>query len=573
MLQDCTEIASSSVEAINGVTLNDNAPSHATNVTRLIVGTSSGFAKGAYVINSNATQSHIEALLDNGADIINMSFSSINYDTRYNYYARLCDHYVLYNNVVIIASACNNDPDYHRIFAPAISYNVIAVGTYHLGGDTYTSDISDDKMTEACGYDNVGYAEKPDIIVPGGSTSYASPILTSCISLMFQLKPSLNIYPQAVKAIVLASAHHKVLPARESDGTETMHDGITEHQGAGAFNLWSMISIVCQGTYGVRTMSSGTTQNSIRFVQPYYGAESMNVSLTWLVTTDTTGNDAYANDEILEISNNHNLDMYVYRNTSQIGVSNLANSSTEMVYVDLTSRSNYEIRVQRGTDVNNIDIKYGYAYSTDNSYITPITKEGIYRIKNYEDGRYMTLDISNNEIKLEDYSNSNSQYWIINQNFAYQISSAYEQTPGIINRGSSFGTGNKAILGTSYLNFSILEWEDNSIELGNYGFSEIYTYIGGNRFVLSYFDDYVTMSSMENSSEKKYWLLEKVNYKKGDVNIDGEFTEEDINLISSYLNDSVVFNNMQSFLADVDDNGVIDTSDATAIESLIDKLY
>lgn len=81
------------------------------------------------------------------------------------------------------------------------------------------------------------------------------------------------------------------------------------------------------------------------------------------------------------------------------------------------------------------------------------------------------------------------------------------------------------------------------------------------------------MSALASSSDTRFWLLEKVNYQKGDVDMDGEFTQDDIDLISSYINESVTFNNMQSFLADVDDNGVINISDAKAIESLIDKLY
>lgn len=491
---------------------------------------------------------------------------------RYNYYARLYDHYVLYSNVIIVASACNTDLTYHRIFAPAISYNVIAVGTYHLGNGTYTSDTSDDKMTQECGFENEGYAEKPDVVVPGRATSYATPILASCISLLLQLKPSLGLYPQAVKAIVLASCHHKVLPANDGEPIETMYDGITEHQGAGAFNLWSMVSIVCQGTYGVGTVTNGTTQNSIRFVQPYYGANCMNISLTWLVTTDLE-NKAYTNDEILTIANEHNLDLFLYRNNSQIGVSTLSNSSTEMVYVDLTSRNNYEIRIQRGTEVNNTDIKYGYAYSTNNTYIKPITKEGIYRIKSLEDGRYMTLDPTSKEIKLQDYTNSNTQYWIIKEDNAFQVSSAYESTSGIINRGNAIGTDNKAILGTSTLNFSIFDWEDD-IESGSLGAVEFYTYIsGGNRYNISFVDNYVTLSTLVSSSEKRFWMLERVNYQKGDVNIDGEFTETDILMMSAYLSGSLAFNNMQKFLADVNNDGIISISDSTELEKLIDMLY
>lgn len=553
---------------------NEDVDGHATRVCRLIAGQDIGFAKGVSIVSSDISKSTIEEMLDPqyNVTIINASCSIGEYT--YGSTCKWYDHIVSKHNVTIVASACNND-DGFKLYAPGLCYNTIMVGAYYLGTDSddtpiYNEELNDDRVTPITGYVNTGSAEKPDVMMPGTYTSHATPILTGCIALILQLKPSLAAYPQAIKAIVLASCHRKVLPAREGED-ESIYDGITEHQGAGAPDIWSMMAIVCQGTYGVGIIDSSTTQKTIRFTQPSYGATNMNISLTWLKNNSYEEGESHTNSSLLDEGENVNLNMYVYRNGSLLKSSTLSNSSTEMTYFTLNSSYlDYEVRINKISTTTE-DVRYGFAYSTDNMLMTEETNEGVYRLKNLETDTYLTLDASTGELKHQSYADSSIQEWIVRQSAGCQISSAYGNTQGIINRSSTaLNTNNyKAVIGNNTLNFSMLKWYNNPT-LGNKGGVVLYSYIVGTQIFLDYYSNYVTFSSgTSNSTDSKIWMLEKVNYVRGDTNADGSYNAKDATLIQKYLSNTETLNNLQLFLADANYDGSVTIQDSTYIQKQI----
>ncbi len=549
---------------------------HATKVVRVIAGSNSGFSKGASVVCSYATKQGVEELLNPNYNVavINTSYSIGSFDNASD--CRWYDHIISQHSVTIVASACNTASSL-RVYAPGLSYNTIMVGAYYLGMDSdgnadYTSELSDDIVTPETGYVNTGYAEKPDVMMPGKSTSYATPILTSCIALILQIKPSLAAYPQAIKAIVLASCHRKVLPAREGEA-ESIYEGITEHQGAGALDFCTMMCIVSQGTYGIGRISASKNQAIRRFVMPSYNSDSMNVSLTWI--REGTENDT---DTDVSTYSNVNLDLYVYRNgqevgSSTIGTSNTKKSSTEMAYFALDdSNSNYEIRINDADSYNGV-VRYGYAYSTNEAYITPAKEEGIYYIRNYYTDKYLTLNTSTNETNMSDFTGGNNQQWVIKgSENDYEIYPAHYSFSNKLNFGTQVGSNPyyKSVLGTNDLNLSIKSWEtDTTLEPDAYIFT---TTSGGSNNIMSYTYStgiFIRSTSAPTINMYRMWVLEDINYRKGDANSNGSITIQDVTAIQEYLSHTAVFNNMQEFLADANADGVVNIHDVSYIQRLL----
>ena len=573
---------------------NSSGHPHATNVANILVGANSGFAPNAELVNVYVNREEyerivyyyyalyvcIEQMIQEGVQIINCSSGSERdsiYDELYSAQERWMDHVVSFHNVSFITAAGNEGYDFPAVSDMGMGYNTITVGAYD---DNDTTDFTDDQMEGYSSYLNIRTEinvygiEKPDVIMPGNllrntikdieGTSYATPMLTGSLALMFEFKPSLAAFPQAVKAIVLASCHRKVLPSTQDEAVETMQQGITERQGAGVPDIWTMICIISQGTYGIGVMDASDTVTSRHFTIPKYGANNMNVSLTWLRDSSLASMDAPVVGEYVDL----NLNVYREGETLPVGVSAKQYSSTEMTYFGLSSLSNeYEFRITKAQ--SGADVKYGFAYSTDNMYATPVMNDGIYRIKSLTNNKYMTLDTATNEITLENYSGEDTQQWIIKSGAAYQISSAYSNIAGMINSGTAIdSTFNNAVLGNGTLNFTFVNWENNSLN-NNDGVAYFYTYISGKRRLIESYGDEVVIAVESNTRENHYWILEEVNYRRGDVNQDGTISIKDTTRIEKYLAGIVALTNKEMFLADADYSGQITVADKDRINQII----
>ena len=546
--------------------------------------------------SSNTQMYNIEGMIADGVQILTRSVAVYipESSSSYCYYIqeKWYDHLVSTHHITTLVAAGNTGNNSHdiynedeskiisygpRVASPGLAYNVITVGSYC---DTIENQYSPNTLYISSSYKNsitrdniiLPGCEKPDVIAPasfnGGGTSQATPFLAGMIALMYELKPSLASYPQAVKAIVLASCHKKVTQLEGYGNTEQLEDGITDRQGAGAPDAWSMMTIVCQGTYGIGVIDASTTQTAIRFTQPSYGATNMNISLTWLKNNNYETGINHTEDTSVDEGAFSNLNLHVYRNGSLLKSSNRVCSSTEMTYFQLNSSyPDYEIRINKNSNTTE-DVRYGFAYSTDNMLMTEETNEGVYRLKNLETGTYLTLDASTGELKHQSYADSSIQEWIVRQSAGCQISSAYGTTQGIINRSSTaLNTNNyKAVLGNNTLNFSMLQWYNNSI-LGDKGGVVLYTYIFGTQVYLDHYSNYVTFSSgTSNSTDSKIWILERVNYIRGDANADGEYNINDATLVQKYLSQAVTLNNLQLFLADANYDGSVTIKDVSKIQ-------
>lgn len=600
----CPDVENELIDGAN-ITIRDSVvmKDHSVNVARIMVGDVDGIAKDAelfsarnpdeYGINDLFDYEQFEWLISKGVSIINLSYGIFplnSGEASYAFTEKWVDHLVSYHNITVVAATGNGGLFGQRVCSPAMAHNVIGVGAYSTN---YTEEHDDDYMQVYSNWINSGDeyigVEKPDVIMPGDittldyvgasindivgeteykttGTSFATPMLTGSIALMLELKPSLSAYPQAIKAIVMASCHRKVLPYA-SGQEEYIEDGITDRQGAGVPDVWTMACIVSQGTYGTDVLSG--TQQTHRFVQPKYGATKMNISMCWL--RENAQVNEGTSDRALLIGPYINLDLSVKYNGVEKASSAKEHSSTEMAYFSLGASNNmYEFTVNRNSTYTD-EVRYGYAYSTNNTYYTQDARQGIYRIKNLDTKEYLTLNTSTNQLMMQPYSSTNTkQEWIIQNSptGAYNLKSAYGSTQGIANYGSVIDSSSKTVmLGSETLNFSIFEGGFNVLT-DDYSLVRFYTRTGPTEWFIGCDADKAIIASNISSSKKSCWILEEINYRRGDVDLDGDLDTNDESCIQRYIAGTYTFNNKQLYLADVNDDGRITTADSTKIQKI-----
>ncbi len=476
---------------------------------------------------------------------------------------RYVDYAVSHRNVSFTVSAGNNalDSQYSGLIqSPALSYNGITVGGYD---DLLTTSTADDIMYSKSSYRTAGNSCKPDIVASqsmlGGGTSSSAPYVAGTIALMQELRPSLKAYPQAVKAILMASCQRKALKAEnDTSEQETMAQGLTNKQGAGVVDTVLALCITAQGTYGVRQISSSTTPQTISFRQPAYG-NGMNVSIAWLQEN------TLASENQVNIAAREDLDLYLKQNNSTLKSSTISNSSTEMVYVTPSSTNNrYTIEVRKYSS-STATVRYGYAWCVSKNWF-PYTAdyEGVYYLKNANSGYYLSKN-STGTLSVKSYVDSTSQQWIVRK----KGQNDYVLTSGV-------GTAGDVIAGTQNGNIATAKVgndDENEISLvrNNDGSASIIKRFSGIVFELDVANASTAVNAtvrweLSNSGKlSQRWFLEPYAYNRGDVNLDGKVDSSDSSIVLKASVNSITLDAIPKYLADANGDGNVNSSDASLI--------
>ena len=547
---------------------------HSTNVARIAAGTE-GVAAGASIYSSSSEydsstdayygEQYVKCLVglsNAGVKVANMSMGIKTERTEsYTALEVYTDYFVSQNKLLVVKSAGN---EHDAVTSPGMAYNVITTGGFFNQG---TTDQSDDVVFRNSNYYKGSGCFKLDFIADQSyayhwvlnddvtGTSYAAPFVTGTIALLYELRPSLAAQPEAVKAILMASCHRKVTPS-SGDPAENMASGLTAHQGAGAIDPYKAIAIAGSRHYGVRTLGSTTERDRIRINQPAYGSTGLNISLAWSVNPVNRSTPASKTDLCLWVTNNGR----------SVGDSYNSDSSTEMVYITPSStNSNYTISAQRDDLDSRLSVRYAYAFSIDKGrYQYTDTAEGVYYLKNKATGLYLT---SGSSVTQQAFAGGASQQWILENGSISSVGDDKALAVGSTISGdykkavTSSGSGALAVIGTPSTND-----HDDAVAIRDASTASILC-INNNSSASGALAAWV--HSLAVSDNYRQWYLEPVAYQKGDVNLSGTFENEDSQMVLEYATGQRTFSRLQKFLADVNGDGTVNTTDALKVSQIV----
>lgn len=154
------------------------------------------------------------------------------------------DHYARIGNDTIVVAAGNLNTGITYVSSPGLGWNVITVGAY---ANLENTDWSDDVMWSESKWRNPPNTdrEKPEVVAPGvlisateldnnqitaSGTSASAPQVAGLAALLIDRDASLDTWPEALKAIVMASATHNI------EGPTGIPTGQDLKDGAGGIN-------------------------------------------------------------------------------------------------------------------------------------------------------------------------------------------------------------------------------------------------------------------------------------------------------------------------------------------------
>ncbi len=279
-------------DRIYAYTLGGDENYHTTNVAILSAGRY-GVAPGASIIaletgwdgysDDGLYFSDLDKFVYHGADVINASFGiNMCSDNLYDIYGIYTDYYISTFDIPIVAASGNNNCGGNSIDSyPQMAYNTITVGATSTDGTVYSSYNS---------YNEEFYYGKPNIIAPGGhstssgcglfgwfachydmdipggtdgqGTSYAAPLVTGIIALMYEEKPLLKNDVSSVIALVNASGDKDAISTCLTDINQ--YDGMSNKCGAGlidAVKIFDMLDHSSYYNYSFLNEPTGSTES------------------------------------------------------------------------------------------------------------------------------------------------------------------------------------------------------------------------------------------------------------------------------------------------------------------------
>jgi hypothetical protein len=252
-----------------------SASSHSTTVAGILRSTHSvsrGIARSALLWAGGSCSGSSSQLISQssraatwGARAFNLSWGRDS-DRSLTSTDRYYDGLVINSWRTVVVAAGNAGTGNGNVITPALAYNVITVGNFD---DRGTSSWSGDVMNPSSSWrdprSSVGDREKPELAAPGTSitstttsspwignggsgTSFAAPMVTGSVALLIQRNGSLAIWPEAVKAILMATANHNLEGSSrlsERDGAGGVNIDLADGVARGLLGGWGGLNYSC----------------------------------------------------------------------------------------------------------------------------------------------------------------------------------------------------------------------------------------------------------------------------------------------------------------------------------------
>jgi hypothetical protein len=321
----------------------------------------SGIAPGAGIYSSNIVSyvnfANISAAMDaaaQNADVSNDSWGldGCSNDGSINVWGRHSDYIVRYIWDTVTASAGNNGfcTSKGNVNSVGAGFNTIAVGNYDDNG---TVSSTDNVMWSTSSWEDPlslhGDREKPEVAAPGANikttvmsptfscdmdeigsgTSFSAPAVAGLAADLMQVSPGLRVFPESVKALIMAGATDNVEGAAR----------LSEFDGAGGVNALTSYQSVVNNRFRWRSVyaSDFDANRDITIDMGWVNAgQRVKVALVW----DSNPTSDYLNDPL-----NADLDLYVSGpNQAQYSVS--WDNSYEVVDFTATTSGSFQIKVK-----------------------------------------------------------------------------------------------------------------------------------------------------------------------------------------------------------------------------------
>lgn len=346
---------------------NQAASQHTTGVASCIASRDPrgfGVAPGARILSANradfftgstnvATQmpgsvAAIGWALGQGADILNLSYGAGNPTATLSAFDRYLDYVARYLATTVVV-ACGNSGNFAG--DPGAGFNQIAVGSFNDRGN---SAWIGETMAPFSSHRNPSTGvETPQVVAPGvginmqdcsangfgyvaDGTSFSSPLVAGEAALLVTRQPALKSWPEAVRAIVMATAWHNIEGATRLSGMD----------GAGGIDARAAVLVAGRGRgvgfqFGTLTASSFDA-NGLARAQSSYVAVGQRIRASLSFDSVVTGS-TYASDVLLS-----DLDLYVYGPNGQL-VAWSVSAVNPFEVVDFTApmSGTYTVQVKR----------------------------------------------------------------------------------------------------------------------------------------------------------------------------------------------------------------------------------
>lgn len=493
-----------------------------------------------------------ELLLDQNVSVISIS---VGYPgvRDYSPMNQWIDHVACVHGTIVVVAVGNDELG--AICRPAEGYNAIGVGAYD-GKKTATTE--DDEYYSYNSHIELNGVTKPDVLAPadynGGGTSVATPFVAGVAALMMELQPTLSFQPHLVKAILMASCQRKVISSPQETMSAT-GSSLTEKQGPGAIDPIMALAITSAGNYGVGEMSPTEMQTDIRVQQPAYNSNGMTVSLTWL--HETVANEDDLSQEAPDVNETMaNMSLTVIQDNTVLVSSNLSNSSAEFVYLTPSATNDmYSLRVQKNITTSTVRFAYAWAI-TEQNFQYQNNNNGMYYLKNQDNGKYLNVDDSLEALELSDFSATQSYQWILNCNAdAYQLVCGLGSGCEVSVRETMVGNAYPAIISSTAENTAISVIPNSD---GSYSFTKA---IDGTTYALASVSYTVQWKEYNPNNQAQRWLFESCCIQNGDINNDGHIDSQDSGMLLQFVSNSATLTYRQKAFADISGDGIINLAD------------
>lgn len=344
------DLANTSIKIRSNVNNILRSKDHATDMALIIAG-ENGVAPGASLLSASLTgtmNAEIDWMLDNGVDIINMSFVEAgNYGT-YSSVSAYADYIAYTYDVIMVACAGNTDTTDYYVGNPGLGYNVITVAaTSNFCTPFYSS------------YKEITGPLKPTIGVIGSGaiiddnssevicgTSVATAFCSAFIALLLEEKPALLLQKSKLTSIICVNSTTDQFVELTED------NGFDNKIGAGMFNYQNIVDNFSTAYYIENRTGAGSSVFRTTEVYLTYG-QTIRAAITTVAKSDGTVNGIEFTD----------YDILLYNNKgSVVAIGNSWNSTIDMLTYTATKSGYYTIEIYQDTErVVNVD-KLGFAY-------------------------------------------------------------------------------------------------------------------------------------------------------------------------------------------------------------------